>query len=362
MIYLVDLPSPIHGMAVMNKAFVDKVTDDGHESIIINTAPSYAASLYNDTVWAWVLIKFFHTIFCYIKLSYYLFSKKYCTVYRSLNGGWGQLYDVLFMIIARLFNCKIFIHHHSFKYLNRKSKLFYVINKLSGKSTVHIVLADPMKTLLCNQYAIEVGNVSVLSNLALLSFVNQDVRAIDNQILKIGFLSNCSLAKGIDVFLDICCLLKTNNISFSAEIAGPIDNKTLKLISPTIEQNNNITYVGSLYEEEKYLFYKQLDCFIFPSKYEHEAEPVVLYEAASCGSLLIASKKGAIEHVLSNLSGIAVSSNNTANIVTQEIIDSVHNNIFNYSSRVQRKKLFEDQKQVEESSVIGLMKKFKKVS
>ena len=357
MIFLLDLPKPVHGMAVVNKAFINIMAKSFNGSVIINTAPSYASKYYNSPLW--VIFKLLHNLWCYLYLFYILCVNSNKNVYRSINGGKGQIIDVFFIIIMRLFKQNIFIHHHSYKYLNKKSKLFYVINILAGKNTVHIVLASPMKTLLCDQYLTTAENVIVLSNLALLNFVTPEVRAIDNKVLKIGFLSNCSSQKGIDIFLDICFLLKANNINFSAKIAGPIVNKkTLKLINSAIGMNNNISYLGSLYGEHKNQFYKEIDCFVFPTRYEHEAEPVVLYEAANYGALLVATKKGAIEHVLSNLAGISVSSTNTVNTVSEAIIHSMQNNMFNYSNRLLRKKLFENQKEIEEISIIDLIKKF----
>jgi hypothetical protein len=42
--------------------------------------------------------------------------------YIALSGGFGQARDACFIGLSRLFGAKVYIHHHSFAYLNRSSQ------------------------------------------------------------------------------------------------------------------------------------------------------------------------------------------------------------------------------------------------
>ena len=359
MIFLLDLPKPIHGLSVMNKAFIDKMSSQTGNHFVINTTPSYAVRFYNGYIWT--LVKFFHTTYCVLRLLYILLKYQDRTIYRPINGGWGQFYDLLFIVVIRLFGCKIYIHHHSFKYLHKKTLLFTMINRLSFRHASHIVLAGSMKSLLCKNYFIADDIVFVLSNLALLEFVEKPPRTNDNSVLKIGFLSDCTVDKGIDVFIDVCQILVKNKIEFSAEIAGPLFSKNeSNLVSSALKTNANIKYLGSLYGEDKCRFFERIDCFIFPSKYAHEAEPVVLYEAAFHGTLLIATKQGAVESVMAKLGGICISTPESAYEITKVLLSGVDSSKFNYSERLKRKILFESQKKIEEASSNDLIQVLRK--
>jgi hypothetical protein len=41
-----------------------------------------------------------------------------------------------------------------------------------------------------------------------------------------------------------------------------------------------ITYLGPLYGESKSRFYASIDAFVFPTRYEHEADPRVVTQSA----------------------------------------------------------------------------------
>jgi glycosyltransferase involved in cell wall biosynthesis len=68
-------------------------------------------------------------------------------------------------------------------------------------------------------------------------------------------------------------------------------------------------YIGPVFGEAKEVFYRQLDVFLFPTKYANEAEPLVVYEALRQGVYVIACDRGAISEMLRNGAGVAFSQN-----------------------------------------------------
>ena len=49
-----------------------------------------------------------------------------CSLYLALSGGHGQLFDWPYVMIAKILGSRIFIHHHSFAYLNSPN----IINRM----------------------------------------------------------------------------------------------------------------------------------------------------------------------------------------------------------------------------------------
>jgi glycosyltransferase involved in cell wall biosynthesis len=334
-----DFPAPVHGMSNVNLAIKNHVQKSRLHPKTINTAPSYAAQFF-PTKW-WALFKVVHTIICYFKLLLLSFTNIKGVMYRPINGGTGQVYDFLYLLIARLFGNKIYIHHHSFNYLNSKSRLFTTTNFIAGKSAIHVVLGPKMKSDLANLYGIGKGRIRVISNLAF--FDKKQNKTESGSVIRIGHLANLCAEKGIETFIEVCKLLDVNHIDFIAEIAGPFADEHAKhLVTKAVNEYEKIRYLGPLYKNSKDEFYANLDCFIFPSKYKNEAEPLVLFEAANTGTLLIGSQKGCMQDVISDLDGISfVGSKNLASDIAKAVIDAHKNQKMNKANRQIRLELFQ---------------------
>jgi glycosyltransferase involved in cell wall biosynthesis len=319
MIFLADLPNPVHGMSNANLAMLTEFIKTGVNPRVINTTPSYASKYFNTFLYS--LIKFGHSFVCLVKLFFHLLTSKQLSVYRSIYGGNGQIYDLLYITICRLFSVRIYIHHHSFAYLDKKRLLFSTLNKFSGRHSTHIVLGKRMKKSLSNYYQIGMDRIIIISNLALFNDPTNSRFEHSTKKIKIGHLANLSAEKGIDVFIDICGHLNGMGIDYSAKIAGPFSTHSIReLVSSAVQNNSNLEYIGSVYGEEKEAFYKKLDCFIFPSKYKNEAEPLVLYEAASYGVFLIGTRRGCMQDVINDFSGFSLSENKlSSKLIAQEI-------------------------------------------
>jgi glycosyltransferase involved in cell wall biosynthesis len=330
-----DLPNPIHGMSNVNLAVKNEAVINGLAPLVINSVPSYVANLLGSRWWG--IVKILHTILCISKLFFLSFFNIKGVLYRPINGGVGQIYDIVYLGIGRLFHNKIYIHHHSFDYLNNKSRLFSFLNKIAGKNAVHIVLGNKMKTVLSSLYNIENNNITIISNLAYFNSDNINSN-VPNNIIKIGHLANLCTEKGADIFIDVCRSLHNKNVIFSAEIAGPFtDLATETLVTKAVTDIPELQYVGPLYNDGKLRYYKRLDCFVFPSKYKNEAEPLVLYEAANYGGLLIGSQRGCMKDVIHSLNGESFKEDEhlVANLV-ESIMDAIEGGKFTLTKKQER--------------------------
>ncbi|HAG97265.1 MAG: hypothetical protein CMK83_09665 [Pseudomonadales bacterium] len=340
MLFLVDLPKPVHGMSTINSLVLDQVQSQNIRCHTINTVPSYAAKLFNTPLW--LPLKILHTLVCLLRLIAYGIVHPRCLVYRSVNGGIGQLFDIFYFSICCCFGMKLYIHHHSFSYLNRYSGLFRLINRIAGSNAVHIVLGEDMKDKLVALYHIDHRQIRVQSNLAFFSEQAHPGAATQTDRLVIGHLANLTFDKGLDTFVEVCYALAARNIPFEAHIAGPVSDPNVKAVIHKAQADlEQVSYIGPLYGTDKDQFYQKLDAFIFPTKYVNEAEPLVLYEAAHHGALLIGTQRGCMKKVIASLGGYSLSESPSLSEAIADILSESHTRqVFSASDRQHRAKRF----------------------
>lgn len=299
MIFLGDIPPPLHGMSAINKKMLELLRKQGSVTFI-NSSPSLLARYYHSQFWFLIKVIFFFPVTA--RLFYALTVKRERVLYRSLNGGHGQVFDLCWVTLARLLGAKIFLHHHAALYLTCPSRLFAKICKTAGSSTRHIVLGEAMHLALKENYKISDDKISVLSNAAFFSNNNIKIPKAINSALRIGYLANISFSKGIDVFLETLAQLKQIGVPFQAVIAGPCHDPELKsLLDDARIKFPELRYLGGIYGNDKIRFFADLDCFIYPSR--NEAEPLVIYEAAVEGVYILSSEAGCMKASTQRLQG-----------------------------------------------------------
>jgi hypothetical protein len=83
--------------------------------------------------------------------------------YLALSGGRGQLVDLFYVLISKLFRRPIFVHHHSFIYINSPSwfnRCFFAL----VRNAAHIVLSPNMGETLARVYGLNPAAVKALSS------------------------------------------------------------------------------------------------------------------------------------------------------------------------------------------------------
>jgi len=241
------------------------------------------------------------------------------SLYLALSGGFGQLYDWLYVLISRLFGVSVFIHHHSFAYLNAPTLLNRMFFALARKQK-HIVLSRGMRAALASTYGLNPDRVKIISNAAFYDSIKLNPKAgIDSSLpLCLGFLSNITFEKGITEFFGVLAALRKRGIDYRAVIAGPVRSDVSATFTQLLAESADTVHIGPVYDETKDAFYRQLDIFLFPSKYVNEAEPLVIHEALRSGVPVLACDRGAIAEILGNGAGFAFTQDNfVENAVTQ---------------------------------------------
>ena len=335
MIFLADLPPPIHGMSNVNLDIYEVFCNHGCTVKLLNTAPSKKAKYFRSKLWP--ILKGVQSITSLVKVFYLLFTNQHNCIYRPINGGKGQIYDIAYIAIARIFKARIFIHHHATSYITNESLLFKILLKTSGAETTHIVLGQSMANALTLRFSVPSQKIVTLSNCYFFESCPPQSTPLSDSTLAIGHLSNLCIDKGVDTFALLCRELDQLNISFTAKIAGPFaDKHAEKIVTDLCKDLPCINYLGPLYGEAKVHFFHNLDIFILPSI--NEAEPLVLYEAAQHGAFLIGGTVGCMKDVIESLGGFSSTLENQKKWVCQtaKLISAEHNSISCTETRTDR--------------------------
>jgi len=237
-------------------------------------------------------------------------ASTHAAVYLGLSGGLGQAIDGLYVLLARLLRRQLFVHHHSFSYLNRATPLNRLLFSQMRAAT-HIVLSEGMGSALAQRYRIRDIDIRVVSNAAFLGVPmpplpppSAPTRSESPAAIRIGFLSNITFEKGIVEFFDVLTQLRRLGVRYRGSIAGPVAADAQSTFERLLAAAENVEYLGPLYDDTKAGFYQRLDVLLFPTKYQNEAEPLVIHEALRSAVPVLACARGAIAELLSNGAGM----------------------------------------------------------
>jgi glycosyltransferase involved in cell wall biosynthesis len=247
-------------------------------------------------------------------------GRRHVILYLALSGGRGQIIDWVYVLISKLFRRPIFIHHHSFAYINAVSRLNKAFFAWVRRDT-HIVLSRNMGESLTDLYALHRGVVRVVSNAAFYDAIEEGKEPLrdDSAPLQIGFLSNITVDKGVVEFFGTLDQLKQLGVPYKAHIAGPLAPEARTIFDELLRAASDVRYIGPIYGAEKARFYRQLNIFLFPTNYANEAEPLVVYEAMRQGIYVIACDRGAIPEMLRYGAGLVFSKEEIVQSAAKEI-------------------------------------------
>lgn len=226
-------------------------------------------------------------------------------LYLAPHSGVGLVYSSVLAGASRLLGFRLYVHYHSFKNLGRRTRLMATFVRLCGAEALHIVLGASMAAGLRAHYP-EARKIFILSNATFLPERPVFERRPEPR-LRIGHLSNLSRAKGLDSVIDCVRRLLAAGVDAELVLAGPATNGTARALLDEARSDlaGRLIWLGPVDPEEIDRFYKRIDIFLFPTIYEHEAEPLVVIEALSFGVPVIATERGCIQEVLGGSGGYA---------------------------------------------------------
>jgi glycosyltransferase involved in cell wall biosynthesis len=217
--------------------------------------------------------------------------------YLGCEGGLGLLYTILLVLTARAFRYRIFLHHHSFSYIEKRSSLMILLLAIGRPRVAHIFLCHLMRERFLSAYPhSHIAASAILSNAAFVPASESSCGRGDREALVIGLLCNLNREKGLYVFLDLLRRARDGGADIVGILAGPLttceDRDSVE--RAVLDLGPSLDYRGSVYDAEKDRFFRDIDVFIFPTRYANEAQPTVLFEAMAAGNLVVSYRKGCI--------------------------------------------------------------------
>lgn len=278
-------PPPVTGMTTVTQAMAARLAE--HHQVVgygINRPEGMSNRL-------WSLTKHLRLIAAAFKASIRMSRADYA--YMTPDSGHGLIGSLVMLAVLRALGRNVIMHHHVFSYLNETTAVSRLFFGLARRGVRHLVLCRRMKELMQSRYG---GgfDVNVHSNSSLVPAAR--VRPERSSVQTIGYLSNISLDKGIDTFLDAATELTKRYPALKVQIAGPCASDEVRsmLDAFVAQDTTRRSYLGAIYGEEKERFFVDVDVLLFPTRYRNEAEPLVIFEAARYGTVVFARDMGCI--------------------------------------------------------------------
>lgn len=330
------LPPPVHGMALVTAKVMARLVELGGRIVTVNLA---ANSLSRELCARFSRIK--KIVFGLMKIAMQGALCRGDVLYIAISGRWGQIYDVLFVLLARFYGMRVYIHHHNILYMEKPSRLAGFLFKLAGPKSTHIVASDRIGLSLKAMYSC----VQVIYPLSAIVVVDGLFVKCTRErwgVKNIGFIGNISEDKGVFDFIDLVGRLSDQKENISAIIAGPFQKKLVeKQVYEKLRKMPAIRYVGPVSGEDKKEFFDSIDVLVFPVRNEYEG--IVIHESMSYGVPVIARESGCISDFVSSGVGQLIAANDNFSDVALKCISGWNErpNSINMMSLVARQQFYE---------------------
>jgi glycosyltransferase involved in cell wall biosynthesis len=230
-------------------------------------------------------------------------------LYVSADSDLGLVYNALFIALGRLMGYGIFIHHHSFSYIDSRSRLMALSVAMSGRHATHIFLCELMRQRFISRYPVS-GRSLICSNARFVASRSAMAKTFgkDDPVFHLGLLSHLSAEKGLYDFVALLKRAKELHLPVKGILAGPPVSAAdeAAIMAAQSELGDCLDFRGPLYGGVKEAFYRDIDAFVFPTHYRVESYALVVVEALSYGAPVISYARGCIEAYLEPPAGILI--------------------------------------------------------
>ncbi len=306
-LFIVQLPPPTHGVSVMNLYAVNNplITNSYKTKIL----PLHFGQKLND-FGKITFRKLMHLVGFVIKLILTMVIYRPHLVYFTIMPTGKVFYrDALFIRIIKLFSSKIIIHLHG-KGIKEAADRSPFIRRLYKKTFNNVNLICLSQNLTNDIETIYDSKPFILANGIEINNIFPFNKA-DNKIPTLIFLSNLSLSKGIQTFVNSLAELRNQNILFSVKIVGDSMDYTIEETKKFIKAkglSDQVKVLGPKFGKEKIDHLSQADIFVLPSF--NECFPLTILEAMQVGLPIVATKIGGIPDMIKdNVEGLLIDLN-----------------------------------------------------
>lgn len=192
---------------------------------------------------------------------------------------------------------------------SRVDKIMSYQREVSARG-IKFITSLPSRRLLftgCSNYCVSTGNVAGkwLTVYNAVDFSKYMVREAVAANAPLMFLGRLDEIKGVHTAIDVA-KATSSKLWIAGNIPDTADNYAYykKVIEPQID-NEQISYLGALNDEQKNNYLGQAKALLFPIEWD-EPFGIVMIEAMACGTPVIGFNRGAVPEVIESHTGIIV--------------------------------------------------------
>lgn len=306
---IAPLPPPVHGSAMVSRYIRESVVLG--ESFVMDFV-NLSTSRKMDEIGKTSLHKLFRFAGAYFRLLGKLMRHRYDLCYLAITcHGIGFLKDAPFVWLCKLFGRKVVIHQHNkgmsadvhrwpYRWLLPMTYRHATVILLSWRlypDVADVVRKEQVRICANGIPPLEASSRTKSSASRLDGAKNLDV---SSGCIRILFLSNLMVSKGVFVLLDACKVLKDKGYAFVCDFVG---SETKEIPRSRFEEEvkrrdlqREVVFHGPLYGERKQDFFHRADIFVQPTS--DDCFPLTILEAMSSGLPVVATDEGAISDMV----------------------------------------------------------------
>lgn len=329
-LFLLHLPPAVHGVSMVGELIKSsKIINDTFDARYINLLVSRSIDETGKTK----VLKLWRFLVSWFKLLFELTKSKPTLCYFALSNSGSAFYkDVTLVFLLRFFKVKTVFHIHSKNIKkNESKKIYYLLYKYVFKKSSVIILSkylyDDVKTF------VSMEQLYICPN-GVEDTMKKNEAKIEKKTgpIKILFLSNLIIQKGVFVLIEACEILRNKGYTFSCDFVGGEGDVSVKQFRNEVEKrglSETVKYLGKKYGKDKNTVYKSADVFVLPTS--NDCFPLVLLEAMQYGLPVISTIEGGIPDIVdNNITGFMVEQDNP-----NDLADKLEILINNYALRKQ---------------------------
>ena len=300
------LPPPVHGMAVAVDRFADLLQDNARQVGGSCMRLSTVSSRRHGSI-------MFHLGRCRRVLAamwkVWRLRRERPAVYLSCDAGAGMVYTLALLALSRCLALDVWLHHHSYAYLEQPSPTFRLLLLIGGIGTTHLIGCPDMGDALRSVCRRPLRTTELPILYAVESPRTEPVQRTDRDSVVLGHLGNLSGDKGLREVFATFRALRQRGVRAELLLAGPAARPAeSKLIDQLIAAaGDGVHYVGPVYGIDRERFFDAIDVFLFPSRYRNESFGLVVGEALLRRVEVVAYARGCLNSELVGAAGLLLS-------------------------------------------------------
>lgn len=311
------LPPPMHGQAAVNAAVAERLRNLPVALTVIDTSPGNAKRSI-----AYHAKRMIGVLGAAGELAKRR-TRHDKALYMPFQAGNGIVYNLLLALISRAMGFRIVLHHHSSAHTLQRRRAFAFLAWLCGEQAIHVALSEEMAADLRKRYGLFARTI-VSSNACHIpssSAATSEIKPTQNGLV-VGLLANLNSEKGLQLAIDTVVQARKRGARAKLVLAGPLlgaaSEESVARASSILGESLEIW--GPVDRLGKERFFRYVHVFLFPTTYQYEAQPLVIYEAMSYGIPIISTDAGYIPEMLARIGTVVRIGPNIRDELTTELL------------------------------------------